>query len=58
MEPLLLMVKEAARVLRVGRTRVWDMIRTGQLRSFELGRLRRISRKCTLRVSRDRHADP
>ncbi len=41
--PLLLRPEEAAAMLRVGRTRVFDLIRSGELRSVKIGHLRRIS---------------
>jgi excisionase family DNA binding protein len=41
--PLLLTVKEAARVLRVGRTTVFGLIRSGRLSSVQIGSARRIS---------------
>lgn len=42
MEPVLLTVEEAAGVLRVSRTRIFDLIRTKRLRSRKIGRVRRI----------------
>jgi excisionase family DNA binding protein len=41
--PLLLRPEEAAAALRVGRTRVYELIRTGELRSVKIGHLRRVS---------------
>jgi excisionase family DNA binding protein len=41
--PLLLRPEEAAAVLRVGRTRVFELIRSGELRSVKIGHLRRVS---------------
>ena len=41
--PLLLRPEEAARVLRVSRTRVFELIRSGELRSVKIGHLRRVS---------------
>jgi excisionase family DNA binding protein len=40
---LLLTPEEAAQVLRVGRSKVYDLIRTGTLRSVKIGGSRRIS---------------
>jgi excisionase family DNA binding protein len=40
----LLTVGEAAEVLHVGRDKAYSLIRTGQLRSIKIGKLRRISR--------------
>jgi excisionase family DNA binding protein len=42
MEPVFLTVEEAARVLCVSRTRIFDLIRTKRLRSRKIGRARRI----------------
>lgn len=41
-ESLVLTVEETADLLKVGRTTVYDLIRTGQLNSIMIGRLRRI----------------
>ena len=41
----LLTAGQAAEVLHVSRDRIYDPIRTGQLRSIKIGRLRRISRQ-------------
>lgn len=41
-EPVFLTVEETAGVLRISRTRVFDLIRTNRLRSRKFGRLRRI----------------
>lgn len=38
----MLTVEETAELLKVGRTTVYDLIRTGRLRSVMIGRLRRI----------------
>lgn len=40
--PALLTVEEAARRLRIGRTTCFRLIRTGELESVPVGRLRRI----------------
>jgi excisionase family DNA binding protein len=40
-----LTVDQAAEVLHVSRDAIYDLIRTGQLRSIKIGRLRRISRQ-------------
>ncbi|BBF99461.1 MULTISPECIES: helix-turn-helix domain-containing protein [Pseudonocardia] len=42
MDPLLLTVKEAAEVLRMSTSRVYDLMRTRQLRSHKVGRARLI----------------
>ncbi len=43
MEPLLLRPEDVARVLAVGRSTVFDLIRSGRLRSVKIGHLRRVS---------------
>lgn len=42
MEPLLLTVREAADALRMSTSRVYDLMRTRQLRSCKVGRARLI----------------
>jgi excisionase family DNA binding protein len=42
--PFLLTVAQAAEYLSVGRTRVYDLMRTGQLKSVKLGSSRRVAR--------------
>jgi excisionase family DNA binding protein len=42
-EPLLFRPEEAAQRLGVGRTMVYDLIRSGRLRSVKIGGARRIS---------------
>jgi excisionase family DNA binding protein len=42
MERVLLTAEEVAEALNVGRCTVYDLIRTGQLPSFKIGKLRRI----------------
>lgn len=44
MEPLLLRVEEAARLLGIGRTRVYDLIRLDMLQSVKVFGARRIPR--------------
>lgn len=41
-ERILLTVEEAAERLGIGRTFAWRLVRTGELRSVQIGRLRRI----------------
>jgi len=41
-EPVFLTVQEAGRTLQISRTRVYDLVRTQQLRSRKIGRVRRI----------------
>lgn len=45
MEPVLLRVEEVARLLGIGRTRVYDLIRLGQLQSVKVFGARRIPRQ-------------
>lgn len=40
---LLLTVEEASDVLSIGRTTMFDLIRTGRVASVRIGRLRRVS---------------
>jgi excisionase family DNA binding protein len=45
MEKLLFTTEEAAEILCVGRSRIFDLIRTGQLRSLKIGKSRRVTRE-------------
>lgn len=45
MPPLLFTAEEVARLLRIGRHRVFDLIREGSLRSVKVGASRRVSAK-------------
>jgi excisionase family DNA binding protein len=40
--PVLLRPEEVARMLSIGRTAVFELIRTGELRSVKIGKSRRI----------------
>jgi excisionase family DNA binding protein len=42
MEKLLLTVEEAAQLLSLGRTRIYQLIRDGQLRTIKCGKSRRV----------------
>ncbi len=53
-QQLLLTVEEAAEVLRVGRTTVFHLIRTGELATVQIGRLRRISMESLQHFTRER----
>ena len=44
MEPLLLTPEEAAGALRIGRAKVYDLIRNHELRSIKIGGSRRVPR--------------
>ena len=41
-QPMLLRPEEVARSLAIGRTAVFELIRTGELRSVKIGKSRRI----------------
>lgn len=45
-ETLLLTVEEAARQLRIGRTRMFHLVTTGAVESVFIGRLRRVPIEC------------
>jgi excisionase family DNA binding protein len=53
---LLLTVEEAAELLAVGRTTVFHLIRTGQLSTVRIGRLRRVPLDALHRLTRDLQA--
>lgn len=53
-----LTIDEAATVIGVGRTAVFDMIRAGALRSFKIGRDRRVTREEAVRKARELAAVP
>ena len=42
MDPLLVRVEEAARLLGLGRSKVYELVGSGELRSVAIGRSRRI----------------
>lgn len=44
--PLLVTPEEAAEILRIGRSKVYDLIRTGRLRSVKVDGSRRIPMAC------------
>lgn len=44
--PLLLTVEQAAQQLGIGRTTVFALLKSGELESIPLGRLRRIPAEC------------
>lgn len=52
-EPPVLRVEEAAELLRIGRSAAYDLIRTGQLRSFKLGRRRLVPREAIAEIITD-----
>lgn len=41
-ENVMLTVEEAAKCLRIGRTTAWGLVKSGELRSVLIGRLRRV----------------
>lgn len=44
--PLLLTVEEAAHRLRIGRTQMYQLVKTGEVESVCIGRLRRVPVEC------------
>ena len=54
--PELLTVDETIRVLRLGRTRVNEILRSGELASYKLGR-RRLVRRTDIEAWLERHKD-
>ena len=54
--PELLTVDETIRVLRLGRTRVNDILRSGELASYKLSR-RRLVRRTDIEAWLERHKD-
>lgn len=53
---LLLTAEEAARILSVSRSRVYELIAAGELASLKLGRSRRISRRALETFIEEREA--
>jgi excisionase family DNA binding protein len=45
-EPLLLTVEDAAKRLRIGRTRMWHLVTEGTVESVLIGRSRRVPTEC------------
>ncbi|NDL60990.1 excisionase family DNA-binding protein [Phytoactinopolyspora mesophila] len=43
---LLLTIEEAARMLRIGRTKMCELLATAQVESVQIGRLRRVPFEC------------
>ncbi|WP_216843662.1 excisionase family DNA-binding protein [Phytoactinopolyspora alkaliphila] len=43
---LLLTIEEAAHVLHIGRTKMCELLATGQVESVQIGRLRRVPFEC------------
>lgn len=43
-QTLLLTVEEAARLCRIGKTKMYEMVATGEIRSLTIGKCRRIPR--------------
>lgn len=60
MEPLMLTPEEVAEALRVSRSRVFQLIGSGQLASVKLGRARRIPKAAVSEFVEhlDRESDP
>jgi excisionase family DNA binding protein len=45
MQPLLLTVEDASKVLGVSRSKMYEMVAAGEVRSIKIGRMRRVPRK-------------
>lgn len=56
--PLLLRVEEAARLLGLGRSKVFEMLGAGELPAVRIGRAVRISRAALERWVRERSSEP
>lgn len=52
MEPVFLTPEEAASMLRLGRAKIYDLIRNGDLVSVKIGRLRRVHAEAVLEYAR------
>ncbi len=50
MEPLLVSIAEATKALSIGRTSVYELIRTGQLETRKMGRRRLITAESLRRL--------
>jgi excisionase family DNA binding protein len=51
MDPLLVSVQEAARMLGIGRTSIYQLINSGELQTMKLGRRRLITIESLRRVT-------
>ncbi len=56
--PLLLRAEEAARLLGLGRSKVFEMLATGELPAVRIGRAVRVSRASLERWVRDQTGEP
>ncbi|HEX7744728.1 MAG TPA: helix-turn-helix domain-containing protein [Micromonosporaceae bacterium] len=57
-KPLVLTIEEAARQLGIGRTTMYALIKTGQIRTVTIGRLRRVPTFCLDEYVRNLLTDP
>jgi excisionase family DNA binding protein len=55
--PMNLRVEEAATIIGIGRTAAYELVRTGALRSFKIGKLRRVPREEAERYARELASD-
>ena len=55
MDKLLYRVEEAAEVLSIGRTRVFQLVRTGELASVKIGKSRRVTAAAISEYLNDLH---
>lgn len=58
MEPLLLTVAETKQVLRLGHSKVYELIAAGELPSIKIGKARRIPMDAIKRLIAERSVEP
>lgn len=44
----ILTLKEVKEVLRIGMNKLYNLLKTGELRSFKIGRVYKINKKCVI----------
>jgi excisionase family DNA binding protein len=58
MEKMLFTVEETAEILGIGRSRVYDLIRDGRIRSLKIGISRRLTHEMIAEFVRSLEQDP